>query len=1248
MTELLEWFTTDLAHTGWLHEERDTRGRWTHGATVPSEPGQERHGYQGKFMGYDPLVPSMEPADGRKPLEQPGRAQGDGTAADPIDVAGDMGRAVALMASGKHVRLNSPAEIKPLLDEVDRQATAQGYSRGHEPGWDLGNISVRGTRLFNEQTRGIPRTAMPQLNGPALPGTEAALLAGGANKFIELDAEFRAQLRRDGIDVRNERVPAGNLRATQTQLTAATVAGITKAAESGNAKVRHMLKEPIWVTRDNYVIDGHHRWASDEALAFSGNGPREIEVQRINLPVHLAIPYANQFAQQMGIEARPLGNSTLVESAIPMELGWKFDPFEKRDVRGRWTKTGAGYVKPDPERLRSSRATYKMPGDHPFFQANPVSAAHIVAAYDDSDAQERAQGMRWYADAHNLAKKMDHGDIEKNAGVIAALSPQTGWAVNMLNADRSLDLGRALGPGEGMITQSMQRNAQEAIDGEAADVANSSSKTKAFARLIRYGGDEPGDTSGQVVIDRHAMTVAMGKRIPKKEADKAPIGHDRYYQYVADTYRDAALEISKRGTPVSPHQLQAITWLRQQRINEAEDEAHIGQAETVTASRGGRRLSKGRNTMLRNSWTRWQAEAARHKYELIPGTTGPMSESWANELLIAQVLDFRFDPAEPRDDKGRWVKVPGTGAGKAAESLMPGPRKSQRVRPVITAAEARGNSRPVSFDEYQHIAAKGNQMIDKMKRDSSPIHGMDEYWPEIKGDMYAEVRKPWGGGTIDGHTGSALPQGADKYALSVKPRGMHSISIPEHASYPDFSRAMDQAKDEFRPALERRGFYLGIFHDDDLNRIDIDPVAVVDTPEEVEAIGAYTRAIGGAYHFRTGDGYWPPHVAEGAAMATPDTVHFAGPGQWRSQAEAVQAPEPEDDEGEDEPPTISGQIFQFAPHFNPDELRDRRGRWTRGQREQLNLHKLIRAAADPFVGAPMANEPALKAAVARVATPAAEFVPKAIGGSHEEWNGKVKLFLYSEQKEVLAEMEWDGTMSVASNVAQALQDDMSLPGDVKQPDAFEVILHETFHGAVPEGSAADNKKAYQVFAISQIEEGFTELGATHHAAEFFDQIGIGDRPTPRFPGHTVHEMAVTIDNPEEIANGNGWKHYPTQTKDAQDWVQQIAREEGIQDLGNKAGHARIVELTDEVNRQGAAGKLGIMSQQLAYAMTKDPKLRADNTFMDDLTMKIADAILHQWNTGNPEGAAKQAFGAARAVAIQKVADKQREMAERAA
>lgn len=1168
MTELLEWFTTtDLAHTGWLHEERDIRGRWTHGATVPSEPGQERHGYQGKFMGYDPLVPSMEPADGRKPLSQPGRVQGDGTAADPIDVAGDMGKAVALMAAGKHVRLNSPAEIKPLLDEVGRQADAQGYSRAREPGWDLGNISVRGTRLFNEQTRGIPRTAMPQLNGPALPGTEAALLAGGANKFIELDSEFRAQLRRDGIDVRNERVPAGNLRATQTQLTAATVAGITKAAESGNPKVRHMLKEPIWVTRDNYVIDGHHRWASDEALAFSGQGPSQIEVQRINLPVNLAIPYANQFAQQMGIEAKPLGNSALVESATPMELGWKFDPFEKRDVRGRWTKTGESYAKPDPERLRSSRATYKMPGDHPFFKANPVSAAHIVAAYEDSDAQERAQGMRWYADAHNLAKKMDHGDIEKNAGVIAALSPQTGWAVNMLNADRSLDLGRALGPGEGMITQSMQRNAQEAIDGEAADVANSSSKTKAFARLIRYGGDEPGDTSGQVVIDRHAMTVAMGKRIPKKEADKAPIGHDRYYQYVADQYRNAALEISKKGTPVSPHQLQAITWLRQQRINEAEDEAHIGQAETVTASRGGRRLSKGRNTMLRNSWTRWQAEAARHKYELIPGTTGPMSEQYAN-LLSAQVLDFAFSVSEPRDARGRWAKF---GAIGEAADIMRSNREGFSVS--LHSGDEPKQGYMVAQTDHTHVFPES--ILDDRKALTTAIDEM------LMSERSAfEDKDTYLGGWV--HGGKLWLEPSDNIT--------------------DKARAV-------REAAERN------------------QIAIWDVNNGAEI------QTGG-----TGGGQIIEHANTQGDRADPGWL-LGSPG-GRAAGGSGEA-------GRGDPVGIAAQVLEFR--FDPLELRDRRGRWTRGQREQLNLHKILRAAADPFVGAPMPDEPQLKAAVSRVATPASEFMPGMYGGSHEEWNGRVKLFQYDKQKQILAELDWDGTMNVASNVAQALQDGETLTDrPVQYPDAFEVVEHELTHGVVPAGSAATNKKSYQVWALSRIEEGFTELGAIYHAPEFFRKIGLYDREAGPWPGHTVGEMAENMTHPDAITSGNAWGHYPTETKDAQDWVAQVAQEEGL--IGNDAkARARMVELSDQVNVQGAAGKLGIMSRQLAVAMTakKQAELK-DPAFIDDLTMKIADAILHQWNTNNPDGAAKQAFGAARAVALQTVADKQREMAERAA
>jgi hypothetical protein len=241
---------------------------------------------------------------------------------------------------------------------------------------------------------------------------------------------------------------------------------------------------------------------------------------------------------------------------------------------------------------------------------------------------------------------------------------------------------------------------------------------------------------------------------------------------------------------------------------------------------------------------------------------------------------------------------PGTGRGQTPAGVK---RKRSRVRPVITAAEARGNSRPVGYEEFQHLAGLGNSWVDKAKRDASPTTGLDDHWSSIRSRAYAEVQKSWGGATIDSHSGAFLPDGADLYAISVKPRGMDTVSVPETASETDFNAAMDRAKELFRPALERKGYHLGVFHDDEHSRIDIDPVAILDSVELVEQVGSYTRAIGGAYHFKSGDGFWPPHVAQGADMAAgEDTIHFRGPGEWHSQAVELQEPEPDDEPDADD------------------------------------------------------------------------------------------------------------------------------------------------------------------------------------------------------------------------------------------------------------------------------------------------------------------------------------------------------------
>lgn len=178
----------------------------------------------------------------------------------------------------------------------------------------------------------------------------------------------------------------------------------------------------------------------------------------------------------------------------------------------------------------------------------------------------------------------------------------------------------------------------------------------------------------------------------------------------------------------------------------------------------------------------------------------------------------------------------------------------------ITASEARGNSRPVTAEEFQRLALEGRDRLHMIQSADWSTRGLDANWYAIKRAVYAEVQKPWGGATIDPRTGRELPQGADLYALSTKPDGMDTTSVAEHAAWAEFSEAMDIARCKYARELSRGGTYLGIFHDDDNARIDIDPVTIVATPGDVESIGAYTHAIGGAYHFATGDGYFPPHI----------------------------------------------------------------------------------------------------------------------------------------------------------------------------------------------------------------------------------------------------------------------------------------------------------------------------------------------------------------------------------------------------
>lgn len=258
---------------------------------------------------------------------------------------------------------------------------------------------------------------------------------------------------------------------------------------------------------------------------------------------------------------------------------------DERIQRWKQRRLGARHEAAGPD--------YPNPADHPWFQRIPVSKNNVKAAWYDSTDSEKAQGHHWYPDAHGLAKKMAGGDAALGAGLLSAYSPRTKWPANMFHASRSYDENRPLShsTGDGPVMDVHTNAAARILAGEHHSQVLGGPKTRAFAHLIEHGGNRPGDLengTARVVIDRHAMSVAAGRRLTDKEATSMPLKSEHYYHHVEQQYLDAADELSvETGKKVSPEDVQATTWLRQIRVNDAED------ASTKATSGGKGRLNKG-------------------------------------------------------------------------------------------------------------------------------------------------------------------------------------------------------------------------------------------------------------------------------------------------------------------------------------------------------------------------------------------------------------------------------------------------------------------------------------------------------------------------------------------------------------------------------------------------------------------------------------------------------------------------------
>lgn len=193
--------------------------------------------------------------------------------------------------------------------------------------YDLCSISIEGTNLFCQKHKGIERLDMPQFIGKPAAESWAALNltpnekgeVNATDKFISWIQE--QTIKKDGRQQKitinaPEAIAASKLKATQQELEGKKVAGMWWALEQDPKNPA--ITAPIFISEDNYIIDGHHRWAAIVGTAFKHRRLNEVtmQVRRINAPINKIVNnipgdggLANKFVKEFGIKQENAGKA---------------------------------------------------------------------------------------------------------------------------------------------------------------------------------------------------------------------------------------------------------------------------------------------------------------------------------------------------------------------------------------------------------------------------------------------------------------------------------------------------------------------------------------------------------------------------------------------------------------------------------------------------------------------------------------------------------------------------------------------------------------------------------------------------------------------------------------------------------------------------------------------------------------------------------------------------------------------------
>lgn len=190
------------------------------------------------------------------------------------DYAYPVADAIDAVVAGKKGQI-SPLDVHFFMEQMAK--------RQDNP--DLTNLEIVGTHFYTGDNMGIPRDKMPQVPSG-------------------LKDEFLAEMDKQGISYKRVDVSPQALHPIQSEISASKSAQIMLSLQEKG--IGDDDKSRIIVSSDNYVIDGHHRWAAILTMSLRDSSVK-MPVIKVNVPAKELIDVVHAWDDVVGVKPIALG-----------------------------------------------------------------------------------------------------------------------------------------------------------------------------------------------------------------------------------------------------------------------------------------------------------------------------------------------------------------------------------------------------------------------------------------------------------------------------------------------------------------------------------------------------------------------------------------------------------------------------------------------------------------------------------------------------------------------------------------------------------------------------------------------------------------------------------------------------------------------------------------------------------------------------------------------------------------------------